>query len=447
MNNVFEEKSISKVVLKLGIPAMLGSLTTLIYNMADTYFVSLTKEPAMIAAVTLCVPVLLIIMSAACIFGMGGSSVIARMIGEGRKEDSAKCFNFCTYAMAIGGIGMMIMGLLFINQIANIIGADAENFEYTCDYLRWIFIGTPAIMLSNGLVHSFRSIGLIKEAAIGLAIGNGVNIVFDWILIVLFQMGTKGAAIATSFGFLCATIYYIACLIIQERKKNECVKMSLKYFSCEKEMAGNVIKIGIPGALITVMMSVANIVLNNFIGIYGSDAVASYGIAYKIDIFPIMLSVWLSQGTAPFVGYCYGRKNEERLACSMRVATIYGVVLGAIFTIALFFLNRVLAGVFLDKEELITQTAWFLRLLCFHAPLLGIINMVTAYFQALGKALNSLIITILRNVILFIPGVAALNYFFKLNGVILTQLIVEIVLTVICLIMYMINQPKKVLKA
>ena len=82
----------------------------------------------------------------------------------------------------------------------------------------------------------------------------------------------------------------------------------------------------------------------------------------------------------------------------------------------------------------------------FHAPLLGVINMVTAYFQALGKALNSLIITILRNVILFIPGVAALNYFFKLNGVILTQLIVEIVLTVICLIMYMSNQPKKVLK-
>ena len=115
---------------------MLGSLTTLIYNMADTYFVSLTKEPAMIAAVTLCVLVLLIIMSIACIFGMGGSSVIARMIGEGRKEDSAKCFNFCTYAMAIAGICVMIIGILFINQIADIIGADEENFGYTCDYLR-----------------------------------------------------------------------------------------------------------------------------------------------------------------------------------------------------------------------------------------------------------------------------------------------------------------------
>ena len=445
MNNVFEEKSIFKAVLKLGIPAMLGSLTTLIYNIADTFFVSLTKEPAMIAAVTLCVPVLLIIMSIACIFGMGGSSVIARMIGGGRKEDSAKCFNFCTYAMAIAGIGVMIIGLLFINQIANVIGADAENFEYTCDYLRWIFMGTPAIMLANGLVHAFRSIGLIKEAAIGLALGNGVNIVFDWVLIVLLNMGTKGAAIATSFG--CASIYYIICLMIQERKKNQCVKMSLKYFSGEKEMIGNVIKIGIPGALITVMMSVANIVLNNFIGIYGSDAVASYGIAYKIDMFPIMLSVGLSQGTAPLVGYCYGQKNEKRLASSMCVATIYGVVLGVIFTIILFFSNRILTGIFLDNEELITQSAWFLRLLCFHAPLLSVINMVTAYFQALGKALNSLIITILRNVILFIPGVAVLNYFFKLNGVILAQLIVEIILTVICLIMYMGSQPKKVLKA
>ncbi len=446
MNNVFEEKNISKAVLKLGIPAMLGSLTTLIYNTADTYFVSLTKEPAMIAAVTLCVPVLLIIMSIACIFGMGGSSVIARMTGEGRNEDSAKCFNFCSYAMAIAGIGAMIIGLLFINQIADIIGADEENFEYTCDYLRWIFIGTPAIMLSNGLIHSFRSIGLIKEATIGLAIGNGVNIVFDWILIVLLKMGTTGAAAATSFGFACATVYYMICLIIQERKKNECLKMSLRYFSFEKEIVCNVIKIGIPGALITVMMSVANIVLNNYIGIYGSDAVASYGIAYKIDMFPIMLSVGLSQGTAPLVGYCYGQKNEKRLACSMRVAIIYGVVLGAIFTVILFFLNRILAGIFLDHEELIAQTAWFLRLPCFHAPLLGVINMVTSYFQALGKALNSLIITILRNVILFIPTVAALNYFFKLNGVILTQLLVEIVLMMICLIMYMRNQPEKVLK-
>lgn len=445
MHNVFEEKNISKAVLKLGIPAMLGQLTTLIYNIADTYFVSLTKVPAQIAAVTLCVPVLLIIMSIAAIFGMGGSSVIARMIGTGRKEETAKCFNFCTYGMTIAGVVVMILGLLFTNQIAHIIGADVENFEYTCDYLKWILIGAPAIMLGNGLVHSFRSIGLIKESTIGLVLGNGINIVLDWIFIVVFNMGTMGAAMATSLGFVCATIYYVFCMIAQQRKKNEYIQMSPKNISLDKGMVGNVIKIGIPGALITVLMSVSNIVLNNYIGIYGSDAVASYGIAYKIDMLPIMVSVGLSQGVAPLIGYYFGQRDGNKLAKSMHIATIYGVILGAICTVLIFFSNRILADIFMNEEKLIAQTAWFLRLLCFHAPLLVVINMVTAYFQALGKALNSLIITLLRNVVLFIPGAIVLNYFFKLNGVILTQLIVEMVLAVNCIIMYMCNQPKKML--
>ncbi len=88
MTSVYEEKKISKAIMRVGLPAMLGQFTTLIYNIADTFFVSLTKEPAMIAAVTLCAPILLIIMSIACIFGMGGSSVIARLLGEGKKEES-----------------------------------------------------------------------------------------------------------------------------------------------------------------------------------------------------------------------------------------------------------------------------------------------------------------------------------------------------------------------
>ena len=93
---------------------MLGQLTTLIYNMADTFFVSLTQEPAMIAAVTLCAPILLIVMSIACVFGMGGGSVIARLLGEGRQEYAGKTLNFCTYAMVIAGVATAVLGLLFL---------------------------------------------------------------------------------------------------------------------------------------------------------------------------------------------------------------------------------------------------------------------------------------------------------------------------------------------
>lgn len=445
MSSIFEGKSIPSTIWKLGVPAMLGQLATLIYDLADTYFVSLTKSADQIAAVTLCVPVLLIIMSIACIFGMGGSSVIARQLGEGRKEDSAKCLNFCVYSIAIAGVFVFAAGLLVLKPAARMIGADEGNLGFTCDYLKWIFIGAPFIMLSNGLVHVFRSVGLIKESTIGIALGNAVNIVLDWIFIVFLRMGTAGAALATSIGFFCAAVYYLACLIREERNKNELAALSPKSFQPERKTVLNVIMIGIPGALITVMMSVSNIVLNNYIGIYGSDAVASYGIAYKIDMFPIMLSVGLSQGVAPLIGFYYGAKQRKRLEAAMKISILYGMALGGVFTVLFMAFSRSFASIFLYEEDLVSQTAHFLRLLCFHAPLLGIINMVTSYFQALGRAACSLTITVLRNIVLFIPGVIVLNYFWKLNGVILTQLIVEGTLTVICLIMYCSFSPGRIM--
>lgn len=157
-------------------PAMLGQLTTLIYNMADTFFVSLTQQPAMIAAVTLCTPILLIIMSIACVFGMGGSSVIARLLGKWRKENAGKTLNLSTYAMRLPGLVTLGLGLACLPQIASIAGADAENMAYTCDYLLYTFLGAPFIMLSNGFAHLFRPVGLVKQNAVGLVLGNAINI-------------------------------------------------------------------------------------------------------------------------------------------------------------------------------------------------------------------------------------------------------------------------------
>ncbi len=436
MPSVFEEKNISKAIMRVGLPAMLGQLTTLIYNIADTFFVSLTKEPATIAAVTLCAPILLIIMSIACIFGMGGSSVIARLLGEGKQEESGATMNFCVYAMAIAGILTLVPGLVFLRPLAEISGADADNMAYTCDYLRWIFIGTPFIMLANGFVHLFRSVGLIKESTIGLILGNVINMVFDYIFIAVLEWGTAGAALATSLGFFCATVYYIICMIREEARGNQFVPWSVKHFLPDAAMVRNVVSIGIPGALITVLMSVSNIVLNNYIGIYGSDAVASYGIAYKLNMIPVLLSVGLSQGVAPLVGYCYGKNERKRMSDMVKYSALYGILTGAVFTTVFVLFGKPLAAIFLQEDVLIEQTGYFLKILCLSAPLLGVINMATSYFQALGKAVSSLSITVLRNAALFIPGVILLNYFWKLNGVIATQPVVEAVLTVICLFMY-----------
>ena len=437
MTSVFEEKNISRAIMRMGLPAMLGQLTTLIYNIADTYFVSLTKEPAMVAAVTLCTPILLIIMSIASVFGMGGNSVIARLLGENKKTEVAKTLNFCVYAMIFAGLIILAAGLIFLEPVARIIGADTENFGYTCDYLKYIFAGAPFIMFSNGAVHLFRSVGLIKESTIGLALGNGINVIFDFIFIVIFKWGTAGAALATSFGFFCASIYYLYCMVREEMKGNKLLALAPHNFSPSRIIVSKVVGIGIPGALITVLLSVSNIVLNNFMAIYGSDAVASYGIAYKIDMVPIMLSVGLSQGVAPLIGYYYGAGKISQMFQSMKTSCFYGIALGSLFTAIFLVYGNHLAALFLYDESLVSQAGFFIRVLCLSAPMLGIINMVTSYFQALGKAFHSLIITILRNAVLFILAVILLNSLWKLNGVIAAQPAVETILAAVCAIMYM----------
>ena len=436
MTTVFEEKNISRAILRMGLPAMLGQLTTLIYNIADTFFVSMTKEPAMIAAVTLCTPILLIIMSVASIFGMGGNSVIARLLGEDKRGAVRTTLNFCLYAMTFAGMIILLTGILFMEPIAKISGADAENMAYTYDYLNYIFLGAPFIILSNGLVHLFRSLGFIKESTIGLALGNTINIVFDFVLIVLLDQGTAGAALATSFGFFCSTIYYLVCMIRAEKKGNQLVSLSIKQFAPYKKMVCSVVSIGIPGALITVLLSVSNIVLNNFIGIYGSDAVASYGIAYKVDMVPIMLSVGLSQGVAPLIGYYYGAGKKDRMSQAIKTSTLYGILLGAIFLVVFCLFGAKLASVFLHDESLVDQAGYFISILGLSAPMLGVINMITSYFQALGAAVKSLLVTIMRNVILFIPAVIILNSLWQLDGVIAAQPTVETVLAIICIAMY-----------
>ena len=321
---VFEEKSIGKAILRLGLPAMLAQLATLIYNTADTYFVSLTKNADQIAAVTLSTPILLIIMS-----------------------------------------------------IARAIGTDETNFSYTCDYLRYIFLGAPFIMLSSGYAHLFRSAALIREATVGVIIGNVLNIILDWLFIVPFGMGTAGAALATSLGYVASTGYYLWCVFSQKRKGNDTVSASPKGLLKSGKIAGSVVKIGVPGAMITVLLSVSNIVLNSHVAGYGSDVVACYGIAYKLSLFAVLLSVGLAQGIAPLFGFCYGAKQMDRLRRSVYIGAAFDILLGVFFAAAFALFGRVLTAFFLDDGKLIAQSASFLGVIGLSAPLVGVINIVS----------------------------------------------------------------------
>lgn len=309
---------------------------------------------------------------------------MARLLGRDGKKEVVRILNFCVHAMAFVGIAILVVGLATIEPMAKLSGADEENIAYACDYLFNIFLGAPFIILSNGAVHLFRSLGLIGESTIGLAIGSSVNIVLDFVFIVYCGWETSGAALATSLGFLCSTVYYLACPMRSMKRGNELINLSMRCFSIDRKLVFDVVGIGIPGALITVLLSISDIVLDNFIGAYGSDAVAAYGIAYKIDMVPVMLSVGMSQGVAPLLGYCYGSGRIERMVRTMRISIPYGGAMGAFFLAAFCLFGTQMARFFLSDGLLADQAGYFIAILGLSAPMLGIINLRQAISRLLA---------------------------------------------------------------
>jgi len=445
-HNIYEEKNPMKAVFYAAFPAMLGQITTLIYNIADTYFVSLTRDPNQISAVTLCSPLLLICMSIACVFGTGGASLAARLLGAKDTQQVKKTSSFCFWAMIAISILTSVIGLVFSTGIAKILGADESNLKFTVDYLNYIFLGCIFVMLANGMLHMFRSVGYIKQGTIGLILGNAINIVLDYIFIVLLNMQTAGAALATSLGFCGTTVYFIICMICFEHKGEHYLPLSPKEFSMQKDIVAEVLKIGIPGSLITILLSFSNIVLNNFLGIYGSEAIAAYGIAAKIVMIPIMLSVGLAQGVAPLIGFCYGAKEINRMKKTVTISNVFGVIMGSIFLVLFLTLTNQIIMLFLKDPELVALSSKMLLILTASAPVFGILNITSAFYQALGKPLPSLILTILRNVVIFIILIIVLNHFYHLEGVIAAQPVTEYLMTVASIILYL-KSIKKLDKA
>lgn len=445
--DIFNEPSLPKAIRKFALPAMLGQLTTLIYNIIDTYFVSLTKDANMIAAVTLCAPVLLIIQACGTVIGAGGSSIIARMLGRKDSKDAESIASYCAYTAVIVSLFLMAAGLLLCSPIVNLVGADADNAAFTYDYLKWIFIGAPFLMFSNSQINIFRASGLIKEATAGQIIGAVANIFFDFLFIIVFGWGTMGAAAATSLGYVINAIYYFACMVRAERGGNALLSPSPKKYHPTWKMTGEVVSVGLPGGFLVLLMCISNIVLNNYIGKYGSGSVAAYGIATKINQISILLLVGLANGITPLMGFCYGGGQKIRLKSVIRLSSVYGIVMGLAFTVIFLLFAKPLCGFFLSDAALIDEAAFFLRILCSYGCVVGFTDIVTNYFQALGKPLPSIVLTVLKNIVLLIPALAVMDHLWGLTGVIACQPVVEFVLAALSLVFYLTSIKKMEVEA
>lgn len=418
---LFEEAPVSRAVMTMAVPTIISMLVVVIYNMADTFFIGQTGDPMQVAAVSLATPVFMVFMALGNLFGIGGSSAISRALGEKKPERARNISSFCCYASLGLGVFMALLFLAGMDVILAMIGASANTIEFAREYLTYIAFGGPFIIFGTAFGNILRGEGAARESMTGNMIGTVTNIVLDPVMILGLGWGVAGAAIATVIGNLAASLFYVGYFL----QKKSSLSIRLKDFRMGDRIAASVASIGIPASLNNILMSCANIVLNLMLGGYGDTPVAAMGVAMKSNMIVVLLQIGLCAGIQPLIGYNYGARNRKRLLQVFRFTGIFAVVMGSILTAVMVMAKRFVVQAFINDPEVIAYGMQMVIALQLSGPFIGILFLCINTIQGMGKAIPSLILTVCRQGLIFIPLIIILNKVVGLNGVIYAQSVAD----------------------
>ncbi|MGN1116202.1 MAG: MATE family efflux transporter [Candidatus Ornithomonoglobus sp.] len=429
--NAFMEGSVSKTVLRNVLPAMLSTLMMLIYNLADTFFIGQTHNDYMVAAVSLATPVFLIFMAVGTLFGVGGSSVIARALGEGRPDYACKVSSFCTWVSIGTGIICMLFIWSFMDSLLVMLGASADTMEYTRSYLGLVTIGGVFSIVSGCWANVIRAGGSPSAAMLGTLIGNIINIVLDPILIFTFNMGVAGAAITTTIGNVVSTVIYLVYILRGDFK----LSIRLKDFSAKDNICSGVLSIGIPAALTNLLMSFSQIFANSLIAAYGDMELAAYGIAGKIRMCFSTVGNGIGHGVQPILGYYYGAGNKKRFKQTLNFSVVFSLLLFSFFTVLCLIFTKPIVNLFLTDNSALEYGILFTRITLSSAFFMGAFCILMSSLQAIGAAKFSLFAAISRQGIVYIPLLLIMGFAFGLTGLVISQPLAELISLLIVLAM------------
>lgn len=429
---IFERAPIRTAVLKNALPAMAAMLMVLIYNLADTFFIGLTHDDLQVAAVSLATPVFLLFMSVGTVFGIGGTSAISRALGEGRRDYAKTVCAFCMWSCVGVGILMSALFLLFTEQILALVGASADTWEYAKTYLTTVSVSGPFVLLAICYSNVLRAEGQSGRAMMGQVVGNLLNVVLDPIMILLFGWNIAGAAIATVIGNVVGAGYYLLYFL----RGKSTLSIQPKDFALRHGVATGVLSIGIPAALGSLLMSVSSILLNSQMARYGDMAVAGVGVAAKITMMTGMVCIGLGQGVQPLLGYCIGAKNWGRYKSALRFSLLFAFTLSTVLTLVCYLFTSEIVGVFLTDAAACTYGVSFARILLSTSFLFGVFYVLTNALQAAGAATESLIVSISRQGLIYIPTMLALGTLFDEIGLIWAQPVADVLSLLLTIALY-----------
>lgn len=429
---IIETESIPRLVILNIVPAIIAMLMVLIYNLADTFFIGQTHDPYQIAAVSLATPVFLLVMAIGTVFGVGGTSVISRTLGQGRLEYARKVSAFCMWSCVVMGILFAAAIWIFLDPILTAIGSSVDTVEYAGSYLRIIALSGPFLLIGSCFSNILRAEGQVTKAMLGTMLGNLVNIILDPIFILFCGWDVAGAAIATVFGNIVGAGYYLLYFL----QGNSKLSISIKDFQIKNRVCSEVLSIGIPAAIGSILMSVSNIVINSQIAAYGDMAVAGVGVAMKVTMITGMVSMGLGQGIQPLLGFCVGAETWNRYKEIFNFSLMIALAAGIVLVGLCYIFVEPIVRIFLTDASAFDYGVSFAKILLSTNFFFGVFFVMLNALQAMGAAVPSLIINCCRQGLIYIPVLFILAAAMGITGLIWAQPVADVLSMLLVVILY-----------
>ncbi|MDI3504766.1 MAG: multidrug efflux pump [Candidatus Cloacimonadota bacterium] len=424
---VLESMPVPKAIMNLAIPTVLSMLVSILYNLTDTFFIGKLNDPYQVAAVSISMPLFTLQMAMAGIFGIGGGSYLSRLLGQRDMEAAQEALATSVFSAVLLSVVLTIGGIISIPWFFNLVGATGITLEYASQYILYILIGSPLILLKFTLVQLLRAEGAAKESMIGLFIGTGMNILLDPLFIFVFDMGVTGAAVATVLGNGCGLLYYALFYI----RKKSLVTLTFKHLRLRWQCYKEILKIGIPASLSQIMLSVGNTIGFRLASGYSDFHVASMGVASRVFTIPIFIFIGISTGIQALVGFTYGAHNYQRMIETIRTSVLITLSCSAVLTLVFAIFPRELIMIFIKDQKIVDIGTLILHAYVFAIPIASVGIIMMTSLQAMGKALPALIVSLSRQGIMYIPSIIILNKLFQFEGLVFAMPLADLLTTML----------------
>ena len=441
--DVFQNLPIPVALRRMIIPAVTSQLIVLIYNMADTFFVGQTNNPYMVAGTSLILPVFNITLCLAGLAGIGGGSLISRLLGQSQEEEARRVSAFSLY------LGLFIAALfavgiaIFMEPVLGVLGAGENTYEYARQYATCVIVvgGIPTV-LSNVLANLIRSIGRSKEASAGIILGGLLNIALDPLfMFVILPDGYEvlGAGIATCISNCTAFLFFV--IVMLRMGKDSVVTFSpRKGLPCKSSVIA-VFGVGIPSAVTTLLFDLDYVIIDKLMVSYHDLALAAVGIVLKVERFPLNVGIGICQGMMPLVAYNYSAGNEKRMNDTIRLSRSLGLIIAAISIVLYEIFAVQFAHLFIADTQTVELASQFLRIRVLATPLMFLSFFTVYLFQAFGKGRISLFLGVTRWLVFNIPMLFLLNAIFGMCGIVWSQATADVLTVALSFYVYYKYKP------